>query len=35
MEGRYRMLADDKARMEHEQRSRLNHTADEIAEAKH
>jgi hypothetical protein len=35
MEGRYRMMADDKARMDQEQRNRLNHTADEVMEAKH
>jgi len=34
MDGRYRMLADDKARAEHEHRNRLNHSADEIAEAR-
>ena len=34
MDGRYRMLSDDKARAEHEHRNRLNHSADEIAEAR-
>ena len=34
MEGRYRMLADDKARGEYEHRNRINHGADEIAEAR-
>lgn len=34
MDQRYRMLADDKARAEHEHRNRLNHSADEIAEAR-
>jgi len=34
MEGRYRMLADDRARCEHEHRNRLNHSADEICEAR-
>lgn len=34
MEGRYRMLADDKARAEHEHRDRLNIAGDEIGMAR-
>lgn len=34
MENRYRMLCDDKARGEHENRERLNRTSDEISDAR-
>jgi len=34
MENRLRMLADDKARSEHESRERLNRNADEISDAR-
>jgi len=34
MENRLRMLTDDKARSEHENRERLNHNADEISDAR-
>lgn len=34
MENRYRMLSDDKARAEHENRERLNRAADEIQDAR-
>ena len=34
MENRVRMLADDKARSEHENRERLNRNADEISDAR-
>ena len=34
MENRYRMLSDDKARAEHENRERLNRAADEISDAR-
>ena len=34
MENRVRMLADDKARSEHENRERLNQNADEISDAR-
>ena len=34
MENRVRMLADDKARSEHENRERLNHNSDEISDAR-
>ena len=34
METRVRMLADDKARSEHENRERLNRNADEISDAR-
>lgn len=34
MENRVRMLADDKARAEHENRDRLNRNADEIQDAR-
>lgn len=34
MENRLRMLNDDKARSEHENRERLNRNSDEIADAR-
>jgi len=34
MENRYRMLADDKSRSEHENRTRLDRSADEIGDAR-
>lgn len=34
MENRYRMLSDDKARTEHENRARLDRGADELADAR-
>lgn len=34
MENRYRMLSDDKARAEHENRERINRAADEISDAR-
>lgn len=34
MENRYRMLSDDKARAEHENRARLDRGADELADAR-
>lgn len=34
MENRYRMLADDKARSEHENRARLDRGSDEINDAR-
>ena len=34
MENRYRMLSDDKARAEHENRARLDHVSNDIAEAR-
>ena len=34
MENRYRMLSDDKARSEHENRLRLDRASDEIADAR-
>ena len=34
MENRVRMLSDDKARSEHENRERLNRNADEIQDAR-
>ena len=34
MENRVRMLADDKARSEHENRDRLNQAADQITDAR-
>ena len=34
MENRVRMLADDKARSEHENRERLNRNSDEISDSR-
>ena len=34
MENRFRMLSDDKARSEHENRSRLDRSMDDIADAR-
>ena len=34
MENRYRMLQDDKARSDHENRERLNRNSDEISDAR-
>lgn len=34
MENRYRMLSDDKARSEHENRARLERASDEILDAR-